>query len=61
MQINKLRKKSKKDLRKELQKKRIELRKLRFDVAAMRLKNNSKLKKTKKDIARILTLINQNK
>jgi ribosomal protein L29 len=61
MQINKLKKKSKTDLEKELQKKRVELRKLRFNLAGMKLRDKSKIKKTKKDIAQILTVINQDK
>ncbi len=59
MKIDKLRKKSKKELQSELQEQRNELRKLRFSLAVRKLKDGSQIKKTKKDIARILTVINQ--
>ena len=59
MKISKLIKKSNKDLTIDLEEKRKELRSLRFSLAARKLKNNRKIKETKKDIAQILTVINQ--
>jgi len=59
MKINKLIEKSKKDLMMNLQEKRKELRSLRFNLAARKLKNTRKIKEAKKDIAQILTVINQ--
>lgn len=59
MKTNKLIEKSKKDLRIDLQEKRRELRSLRFNLIARKLKNTRKIKETKKDIAQILTVINQ--
>ncbi len=59
MKINKLIKKSNKDLMVNLQEKRKELRSLRFNLAARKLKNTRKIKEAKKDIAQILTVINQ--
>ena len=59
MKTNRLIEKSKKDLMGELQKKRKELRSLRFNLAARKLKNTREIKSAKKDIARILTVINQ--
>ena len=59
MKINKLIKKSKKDLGIDLQEKRKELRSLRFSLAARKLKNTREVNEAKKDIAQILTVINQ--
>jgi len=59
MKTSKSIEKPKKDLRLNLQEKRRELRSLRFNLAAGRLKNNRKIREIKKEIARILTLINQ--
>ena len=59
MKINKLAKKSNKDLRVDLEEKRKELRSLRFSLAARKLKNIKKIRETKTDIAQILTVINQ--
>ena len=59
MKINKLIKKSNKDLTISLQEKRKELRSLRFSLAARKLKNTKKISEAKKDIAQILTVINQ--
>ena len=59
MKINKLKEKSNKDLTISLEEKRRELRALRFSLAARKLKNTGKIQETKKDIAQILTVINQ--
>jgi len=59
MKTNKLLEKPKKDLMKELQDKRSELRSLRFNLVVGRLKNVTEIKKIKRHIARILTVVNQ--
>ena len=59
MKTNKLKEKSNKDLMIDLQAKRRELRSLRFSLVARKLKNTGKIQETKKDIAKILTVINQ--
>ena len=59
MKTNKLTDKSNKDLTIKLQEKRRGLRSLRFDLAARKLKNTKEISKAKKNIAQILTVINQ--
>ena len=59
MKASELRKKSKRELQKLLQQEREKLLSLRFDLAAGKLKNFQKIKQTKRDIARILTILNQ--
>ncbi|RMD63186.1 50S ribosomal protein L29 [Candidatus Parcubacteria bacterium] len=54
-----LKRKSAAELQKLLQEKREELRTLRFDIAAGKVKNLFLLRDTKKTIARILTLLRQ--
>ncbi len=54
-----LRKKSKEDLQKLLKQNLKKLQELRFDLAFNRLKDISLIKKTKKEIARIKTLLNE--
>ena len=55
----KLDKKTVVDLRKDLETSRDELRALKFDLASGKVKNITKVKETKKHIARILTFINR--
>jgi len=59
VKASKLRKKSETELQKILRQKREKLQKLRFDLAAGKLKNFQEIKQTKKDIARILTVLNE--
>lgn len=59
MKIKELREKSKEELKKFLQEKRERLMALRFDLAAGKVKNVKGIRATKKDIARILTLISE--
>lgn len=54
-----LRKKTKLELNKFLKQKREQLRKLRFDLLSGKLKSHREIRKTKKDIARILTLLHK--
>ena len=55
--VSELRQKSKEELQKILKDDREKLRQLRFDLAAGKVKNVREVRKIKKDIARILTLI----
>jgi len=59
MKIQTLRKKTESDLNKLLGKSREHLRKLRFDSVNDKLSNYSEIKKIKKEIAKILTILNQ--
>lgn len=59
MHIKELREKNKEELKKLLVEKQKEARKFRFDIAAKQIKNNRELRKSKRDIARILTLLKQ--
>lgn len=57
MKITELRQKSKTELQNLLLEKRERLRALRFDLASGKVKNVRELRKIKKDIARILTIM----
>ena len=57
MKINELRQKTKLELVKILEDNREKLRQLRFDLAAGKVKNVREIRKVKKEIAQILTLI----
>ncbi len=57
MKPKELRQKSKIELQKLLQENRERLRVLRFDLAAGKIKNVREIRKVKKDIARILTVL----
>jgi large subunit ribosomal protein L29 len=59
MKTTELRQKSKAELQKLLQDNRERLRQLRFDLAAGKVKNVREIRRTKKEIARILTIINE--
>lgn len=59
MRIQELRQKSKTELQKMLQDSRERLRQLRFDLAAGKVKNVREIRKIKKEIAKILTLLKQ--
>jgi large subunit ribosomal protein L29 len=59
MKIAELRQKSKEELQRILQEKREKLRILRFDLSLGKVKNVREIRETKKDIARILTLLKQ--
>ena len=59
MKPEELRKKSTAELQKILRQKREDLRKHRFNLASGKIKNVREIRKTKKDIARILTIINE--
>ncbi len=59
MKIKELREKSQTELEKILQDNREKLRQLRFDLVSGKVKNVREIRKIKKDIARILTLLNE--
>lgn len=57
MKIVELRKKTKEELKKILQENKERLRVLRFNLASAKLKNHREIRKVKKEIARILTIL----
>ena len=59
MKIDKIREMSSEDLNKELGELKTELFKLRFNLATNGLDNPMKIKETKKDIARINTVLKE--
>lgn len=59
MKITELRQRTKSELQKLLQAHRERLRQLRFDLSSGKVKNVREIRKIKKDIARILTLLKE--
>jgi len=59
--IKELREKNIEELKKLLGEKKEHARKLRFDISSKQVKNNREYRNTRKEIARILTLINASK
>lgn len=59
MKIRELRLKSEKELQETLLNFRDKLRELRFNLAGGKVKNIREIRQTKKDIARILTILNE--
>ena len=59
MKPEEIRKKSEKDLKKLLKKKKEKLKEVKFNLSSGRVKNTKEAKKIKKDIARILTILNE--
>ena len=59
MKIRELRQKSEKELQGTLISFRDKLRELRFNLAGGKVKNIKEIHQTKKDIARVLTLLNE--
>jgi large subunit ribosomal protein L29 len=59
MKIIELRQRPKTELQRMLQEKREHLRQLRFDLVSGKVKNVKQIREVKKDIAKILTLINE--
>ena len=59
MKIKEIREKSENELKKDLVERRNKLAKMRFDISAKQVKNHRDIRITKKDIARILTLLRQ--
>lgn len=60
MKISEIIKKTKEERENLLFKKREELRKLRFNTSSRKVKDVKTISKTKKDIARILTVLKNN-
>jgi large subunit ribosomal protein L29 len=58
MKTKELKEKDKSELEKLLGDKREKVRKLRFDIATKQVKNNRELRNEKRDIAKILSIIN---
>ena len=58
MEISEIKKKSQSELKKILAEKREKLRQLRFDLSSGKVKNVREIRMVKKDIARILTIMN---
>ncbi len=57
MDIKELVKRDKKELERNLAESRNKLAKMRFDISAKQIKNHREIRKVKKDIARILTIL----
>jgi ribosomal protein L29 len=57
MKIAELRQKNKAELQKMMEEDKEKLRQLRFDLAAGKVKNVKDVQRTRKEIARIMTLI----
>ncbi len=61
MSVSNLKHKSKAQLNNLLREKREKLRQLRFDLVSGKLRNFREIRKTKKEIARILTLLRESR
>ncbi len=59
MKMQELKDKNINELEKLLLEKQEKLRKFRFDIASRQVKNTKDIRNNKKDVARILTLINE--
>lgn len=59
MKANELREKSVEELNKELENSRQELFNLRFQRVVGQVENKTKIRSTRRDIARILTILNE--
>ena len=61
MKIKELRDKNIEELKKLLNEKKEHVRKLRFDISSKQVKNNREYRNTRKEVAKMLTLINESK
>lgn len=61
MKIKEIREKNENELKKSLVELQNKLAKLRFDISAKQVKNHREIRKAKKDIAKILTVLKSNK
>ena len=59
MKLEEIKGKTKEELNKMLKDERENLRKLRFNLASGKVKDVREIRKVKKDIARVLTLLNK--
>lgn len=60
MKFSELKQKSKEELKKTLEESRDKMRQLRFDLSAGKVKNVREIRKIKKSVAQILTLLKEN-
>jgi len=60
MKANELRQKSQSELQKLLRESREKLRQLRFGLVSGKVKNVREIRKTRRDVARILTIMKHN-
>ena len=61
MDVKEIREKNKQELKSILQEKREAVRKLRFDISSKQVKNHRDHRKIKKDIAKIITILKEEK
>ncbi|HBB36604.1 MAG: coiled-coil [Candidatus Moranbacteria bacterium GW2011_GWC1_45_18] len=61
MKIKDIREKNQKELEKNLSELRNKLTKMKFDISGKQVKNHREIRKIKKDIAKILTVLNLKK
>lgn len=61
MKAREIREKSANELEKNLVEMRNKVTKMRFDISAKQVKNHRDIRKTKKDIARVLTVLKTKK
>ena len=59
--IKEIREKNQKELEKNLSELRNKLTKMKFDISGKQMKNHREIRKIKKDIAKILTVLNSRK
>ncbi len=59
METKEIKQKSEEELKNILSKKRKDLQEVRFNISSGRVKNIKELRNLKKDIARILTILNE--
>ena len=60
MKIKELRQKTDKELKELLQEDKLKLGQFKFDLASKKIKNVREIRDLRRDIARILTLLNKN-
>jgi len=61
MKIKEIREKNISELRKEIQEKKESVQQLRFDISMKQAKEHREIRNTKRDIARILTVMGETK
>ncbi|GBE16276.1 50S ribosomal protein L29 [bacterium BMS3Abin15] len=59
MKISEIKEKNKNELKKLLEDKKELVRKLRFDIASKQVKNHREYRNARKDVAKILTVLNE--
>ncbi|OGI26922.1 MAG: 50S ribosomal protein L29 [Candidatus Moranbacteria bacterium RIFOXYB1_FULL_43_19] len=61
MKIKEIREKNQKEIEKDLIELRNKFTKMKFDISGKQMKNHREIRKIKKDIAKILTVLNSQK